>query len=536
MAQSERPGAQCIRSCNAVRQTVRMRMKQTERTAFTTPFPREIIALSTAYFLVTLVIRLVLPPGLRMDESQQVFLSQWMAAGYDAQPPLYNWVQNVIFDILNDYVLGLAALKGLVLTLILVTYGKLAHMLLKDRSFTLLATLGLFLTPQFFWQAQRDLTHTTATMLLVNVTLIAALKTLERPVTLNYVALGAAVGLGMLTKYNFAVFIAALMLATLLVAEYRKAVLNWRFGLTVLVAIIIFLPHAAWLIDNLALASTVTVKRMAEDAGSTGRLMQILLGLGNLLAMTAIITAPSAALMLLAFGRPAASVLFRGGNRPLTGVKSVLRPDGRLVGLVLLATLAILAALIFATTFTTLRDRWLLPLLQFMPIFLCLVLQAAEFKPELGMTRVWPVSVLAAILIPAALLAEGLLDTSSHYRQPYREFAAHLRQELPAEPGLIMTTDWHTAGNLKAQWPDVPVLATEFPNLTLPFDEERSIVIIWRDTMQMPDPLRKWLTETGRLTGEDLTHTVSFPYAVPYSGTHDMGASDFYCLVVAPLR
>jgi 4-amino-4-deoxy-L-arabinose transferase-like glycosyltransferase len=500
-------------------------MTHEDRTS--TPFPIEIVTLSIVYFLVTLVVRLLLPPGLRMDESQQVFLSQWIAAGYDAQPPLYNWVQNGLFDILQNYVLGLAVLKSLVLILIVTTYGKLAHMLLKDRSFTLLATLGLFLTPQFFWQAQRDLTHTTATLLLVNLTLIAALKTLERPTTGRYLALGAAVGFGMLTKYNFAVVVLALMFATLLVAEGRRTLLNWRFGLTVLGAIIIFLPHAIWLIDNLALASTVTVKRMGEDAGSTGRLMQILLGLGNLASMTAIIAAPGAALLLLAFGKPAAAALYRLATRDRSTLTGALSPAARLMGLVLLVTVALLAVLVFVTTFTTLRDRWLLPLLHILPIVLCLILQAAGLDAEKALARVWRGAAILAAIIPVALLVSGRLDTSSHFRQPYREFAAHLRQDLPAEPSMIMTKDWHTAGNLKAQWPDVPVLATDFPNLTLPLVKDGPAVLIWRGEPEMPSQLRLWLAGRSRAT-ETPVRTV----ALPYSGTSDHSASAFHYVVI----
>ncbi|MFN7159211.1 MAG: glycosyltransferase family 39 protein, partial [Erythrobacter cryptus] len=163
-----------------------------------------ILGIFALYYIAQFIVRLVLPDGLRIDEAQQVFLSQWLAAGYDAQPPLYNWIQQLTFLLVGNYLVGLAALKSVVLFAILATYYILGRLLAKKESSAVLATLGLFLIPQMFWQAQRDLTHTTATMLVLNLMMIAAILVLRSPSLRNYLLLGAAIGLGMLTKYNFA--------------------------------------------------------------------------------------------------------------------------------------------------------------------------------------------------------------------------------------------------------------------------------------------------------------------------------------------
>lgn len=494
-------------------------MNHDEQRRSAPPFPSEVIALAAVYFFITFLIRLILPPGLRMDESQQVFLSQWLTAGYDAQPPLYNWVQSLVFGLTQNYVLGLAALKAIVLTAVIVTYAKLAHMVLKDRAFTLIATLGLFLTPQFFWQAQRDLTHTTATLLFVNLTLMATVRTVERPTTINYLLLGAAIGFGMLTKYNFAVFVAGLAMATVLTRQGRQSLLNWRFALTTLIAGLVFLPHAIWLFNHLDLASRVTVARMAEVASNNSRALQILIGLANLALRTVIATAPPVLLLGFAFGRPP----MRLARRP--------HQWDRFFTLLPAAILMILVALIFATTFTTLRDRWLLPLLQYVPISLCLLLQAAGVDAERGWQRIWRGATVMVVAIPVVLLASGLLDKISHYRKPYGEFTERLRHELPVEPGMIITNDWHTAGNLKTQWPAVPVMAVAYPNLQLAALSGRPILVVWRDDANLPVAIQSWLaTHLGRQADEREVRTVS----LPYTGGDSRVVTSFHYILLQP--
>ncbi len=122
--------------------------------------PDTVVLLLATYFVVAFVVRLLVPNGLRVDESQQAFFSQWLVAGYDTQPPLYNWFQAMVVSVVGLSIATIAAAKNLVLFLLFLSYYKLAKLVLDDRLFAAIATLSLFTIPQVFWQAQRDLTHT----------------------------------------------------------------------------------------------------------------------------------------------------------------------------------------------------------------------------------------------------------------------------------------------------------------------------------------------------------------------------------------
>ena len=67
------------------------------------------------YFAAHTVVRTALSTSLDYDESEQVFLSQFLLLGYNSQPPLYTWIQKGLFELFGYSVLHLALLKNLFL-------------------------------------------------------------------------------------------------------------------------------------------------------------------------------------------------------------------------------------------------------------------------------------------------------------------------------------------------------------------------------------------------------------------------------------
>lgn len=486
--------------------------------------PERLLWCFAAYYAAQIAVRLLMPHGLRIDEAQQVYLSQWLLAGYDAQPPLYNWAQYAVFAVTGNYLFGLAALKAVMLFSIMASYYVLGRMVLGSGAYAALACLGLFLTPQVFWQAQRDLTHTTATMLLVNLLMIAVVQTIRKPGLPTYLALGAAIGFGMLTKYNFAILLPGLALTVLALPDGRSRLFDWRILLTAAVALIIVAPHLQWLVYNVEVASEVTARRMAEDSEHVGRLVEILIGTSSLLANSALIIAPAAVLMLAAVG-----------PRFLPALKS-RDPWSDFFLRLTVGILLTLFAMILAVTFTTLRDRWLMPLLQLVPLLLCLKLRAASLDGRAALARIAPAALLVMALLLPGTYAATRFDATSRYRQPFDAFAETFRRQTGIETaGLIVTVNWYNAGNLKMQFPDSPVVTTDFDNLRLPYEwpGEHPIVLIWRGKPKIPDALAQWLADETGLDAATLgTETVH----LPYTGFPNRMAEAFQYIVVRPNR
>jgi 4-amino-4-deoxy-L-arabinose transferase-like glycosyltransferase len=484
--------------------------------------PADILWVFAAYYTVQFAVRLLLPHGLRIDEAQQVLLSQWFAAGYDAQPPLYNWLQQVFFAIAGDYLVGLAALKSVMLLAVVSSYYALARLLVRQPALATVATLSFFFIPQMFWQAQRDLTHTTATMLMVNLILIAATITLRTPSMRNYVLLGCATGLGMLTKYNFVLVLPSLLLACMLQPTGLKRVFDPKILIAMAVAGLIVLPHALWFLDNMGVASSVTAARMAEDASDTNRFHQILLGLGELIQMSVVLAAPAALVIGLPFGRAALAAWRARSN------------ESRFVGTFLAGILLILALMIVVITFTTFRDRWLLPLLQALPLYVVLKLDAHGVDAEAGLRRLLPAALVTIGLIPIAMTIAGYAGRPSHYHQPYAAFRAEFTKQEALAPSVIVVPDWLAAGNLKMQWPNTPVMTVQFPNLKTSYDwsQEKPVALMWRGNgTQIPTRLQTWAKDN---LGNATTTTEIRSVSLPFTAKAQTLAPDFHYVLIFP--
>lgn len=467
--------------------------------------PSVVLGLLAAFCTATFLIRLSLPDAMRLDEAQQVFLAQWLAVGYDAQPPLYNWVQQGVFSLIPDNIIALGLLKAVVLWAIFASYYWLARLVVEDRRLAAMATFGLLLTPQMFWEAQRDLTHTTGTLLMTNLLLLAILGVLKRPSVGTYALVGACVGLGMLTKYNFALTLPAMAVATLTLQAGRQRLLDPRILIAAAVAVAIVAPHAIWMLQNMDIAVQSNINKMAGGAEGNGRLIQIAQGLASLAGTGIAIIAPFCVIIGLVFGRPVTRAL---------GASSAL---SRFFGAYLLAVAAELVLLVLLTKFTAARDNWLFPFLYLFPIYLCTKLRVAGVSPDRAFNRMVPVALAAMVLVPIALYLAVTLKKSNHYFEPYRAFAEEVRKREAIEPSLVVADSWHLAGNMTATFAPVPVVATTYPNLrhAVSPSREHPILMVWRGdgATELPPAYRAWIDhELGQGMPQPQIRTVTLPY------------------------
>ncbi len=471
--------------------------------------PNAVIALFGAYFLLQVVVRQIIPPALRIDEAQQILFSQWLALGYDAQPPLYNWYQQAVFALLGTSMATLAFAKNLILFLTFAVFVKTAERVLEDKRLVAVAAMALFVIPQVFWQAQRDLTHTAMFMLTFSLLLYCSIRLLQRPTTMGYLLVGLIAGLGMLSKYNFALALPAVLFAVMLHPQGRSRIFDRRFLLTIAVSIIVFLPHIFWLIDNLAFASEVTLKRMAEDAPES-RALQIGRGLGRFIAGSLIIIAIPTALLALA------------SKGKLTRSATHSNPWLRFFLHYFIAIATLMAIVILMTTMTELRDRWLLPLLLPFPILAALFLGQRLADIQEFAVRFLPVPLIMLALIPVAmLLAQPLTAargraSSSNY--DWQAFQRHIAEKEGISPSVIVTPDWPSGGNLRFVFPQVPVATTIYNDYDPPFKitDEHPALLVWTGDDDSVAELSQWVEGQLNLKVKTPTrHLVDLPHFYP---------------------
>lgn len=401
------------------------------------------------YFLAHLLIRLSLSDSLDLDEAEQVFEFQQLRMGYGTQPPLYNWLQWILFSTLGLNLFALALLKSVCL------FGIYFFMFLTARP--LLGSLGamavsasLLLLPQIGWEAQRDLTHSALLTTIASMSLFAYFALLRRPTLARYALFGLLVGLGMQTKYNFVIFIAGVIFASLMVPQHRAIIWNRKIVASIAVAVLCLLPHGLWLLQHFDAAAGDTIVEM-NDEGTTDFLLNVLAGLRSLLMATISFITPIWLIYLLAcipfFGKADKPVLRRLSTEALFLLFLYAGYLGAIIIIVLTGEL------------TRVKDRWMQPMLFSAPLLFFLLLpglaQPAVFRRIIKVAAFFAACFLLALPLRVYLGPSYERYVRAHH--PYPALANELTQRFPQVHDVV-TTDKLLAGNLHFQRPALRTL------------------------------------------------------------------------------
>lgn len=427
--------------------------------------------LLAVYFLLNIALRIALPHSLELDEAEQSFFSQYLLAGYGPQPPFYNWMQYAVVSVTGLSIGALIVPKNILLFLCYLFYGLAGREALKDQALAAVGMLALITLPQVSYMAQQDLTHTTALLFASSLFLYGFFRTLDRPGIGSYLVLGLATGIGLIAKYNFALMPVVALIAILPDSEWRRRALDWRILAAVAVALVIVLPHAIWLPGNLEFASSDTLVKMAAGGEPAGA---VRIGKGLLAFVVAIIA--FAALPVVVFAATFRRDFFQAlsaGNR-WTGIMERM----------MLASLVGIVLIVLFTGATTVRERWLDPFLLVLPIYFLAKMQAAGLDLSAGLRRLRPVLpvLMACVLIALGfrVVGAGMIGIYSRPNVPMAGFAREMTRQ--ARPVLVIASDAYIGGNMRLQFPDVPVVIPDLPAPGIPAyaAAKGPVLIVWR--------------------------------------------------------
>jgi 4-amino-4-deoxy-L-arabinose transferase-like glycosyltransferase len=389
------------------------------------------------YFSVNAVALLGVSRTAGLDQAEQLLLSQSLQPGYSAQPPLYTYLVTAVFSITGPGLAPLLALKAVLLSLLvglLMALGREYRFTFQQQ---LISVAGVVFIPQFIWESQRDLTHSVLATTLAAATLLQLARTRRGTTLLNYAGLGALIGLGLISKYNYAIFASALLLTVLVTPGYRQVLANRRALVILPVALLVAAPHIYWLVSNFDIAASST-RKLHIDEGN------LVSGLVNAATSALAFLAPLLIFSMILIAKPAQ-----------TGIRENIRAeDGKLLLTLTVCTLVIVAVFMMLSGVQKIKDRWYQPLLFYAPLIPAMFLPATR-------TRVnWyaGLSVVMALLVSTALVARislaELFDKYSHPNVPYPDLIASLGEIKPA---FILAETKILGGNARPVFPDTVI-------------------------------------------------------------------------------
>ena len=345
-----------------------------------------------------LLLRVFLIPTLGVDHVEQAVAAQgWLLSYGPTQPPLYTWMQHAVFELFGASILAVVVPKYLLVTAFMLSYFAAARATGLRDMHAALALFSLALLYQIGWKFHSGLTHSLLMSLAIALSLLTLVQVVERGRSRDYLCFGAAVGLGIMSKYGFAAFLFALLVALLTDARMRTRVSGRGMGLSALVALAVCAPLVWFGLTHMGTLAEVFRGTMVETPASAapvqaGNPLHVWAagwvegraeGLRSLALAVLGFLSPLWLLLVLVYPR-----VLPGLARPLCAAEDLVPSDMRArrwaaflrqffvgVGLLLLALVLIFGA-------TRFKERWMHPFLLLAPI--ALMHRVARSYPEGG--------------------------------------------------------------------------------------------------------------------------------------------------------
>lgn len=236
--------------------------------------------------------------GFHRDELQFLSDARHLDWGFVAYPPLTPFLEHIGLAVFGVSLVGLRLFSVLAQAAALIVTGLTARELGGSRFAQVTSTILVALSPLPLFNGT-EFQYTSFDYLwwvLISYFVVRLLKS-ENPRW--WLAIGAVIGVGLLTKYSIVFFIAGI-LGGMVLSNARRFVQSIWFWAGVALALLIFLPNLLWLVQHNFISYTFLQHIHARDVGE-GRANDFLPG--QLLVCMNVVAAPVALAGLLLFLR-----------------------------------------------------------------------------------------------------------------------------------------------------------------------------------------------------------------------------------------
>jgi len=225
--------------------------------------------------------------GFHRDELATLDDARHLAWGYVAYPPLTPFLARLALELFGSSLTGLRLFSALAQCLAMVLAGLMARELGGGRPAQLVAAVAAAIAPISLIQGSmfQYVSFDYLWWVLIAYLLIRLLKS-DNPHW--WLAIGAVIGLGMMTKYTIIFYVAGLVIGVLLTPARRYLASPWLWG-GVACSLLIFLPNLIWQLQHDFISLEFLTSIHARDV-QIGRTEGFLIE--QLLVSTNIVTLP----------------------------------------------------------------------------------------------------------------------------------------------------------------------------------------------------------------------------------------------------
>jgi len=404
----------------------------------------KLILLLSAYLLTHTFIRLFFSQTIQVDDAEQIRLAQSLALGYPIpQPPLYSWLSWGLFQLIGS---GLHTLTLLKYTLIGFTFWFIwlaSAYLYQQPASRWLATFSFLLMPSFGWHMHQGFTHTILLGLAIALTLHAMLRLQHHQRHLDYLYLGSALGIGLMAKYSFVLFLIPLLTAALTIREFRSALLKQNSWLILLAVAVWTTPHLYWLSSHYPEIFNSIDRKLQVTSGNL--FQERLTSLWNFLISAIAFVTPWVFIYALYPGKKLLPFSNRGES-----------PTTQLLSRFYL--ILFIAVLLLSLSFTMphFKVRWFHPLMMLFPLWWLAKIDGVAPYPKnflrwiSGATIVVTLSILVVRLIQVTIGPE-----LGHYSRLNRPVMETINQiPTPHTNAVLITKDDFLGAHLLSRYPE----------------------------------------------------------------------------------
>jgi 4-amino-4-deoxy-L-arabinose transferase-like glycosyltransferase len=188
---------------------------------------------------------------LEYDEAEQLVLVQSLEWGYYYQPPLYTWLLLPWIKLLGPTIFPLLIVRTVLFLVMFRLMYALTFRVTQHERFASLMTLTTLLVPEVFHGAIGMWPHTMLMVVCILATLLLILRLADEKSWRDYLLLGLCGGWGILSKYNYAHFVAAIVLSMVMIPRWRTVLLDRRMAVAMILAALLAAPHGWWMVQHL---------------------------------------------------------------------------------------------------------------------------------------------------------------------------------------------------------------------------------------------------------------------------------------------